>query len=1233
MSTASDGDEESEEEEEEDEEEEEEEEEESEEEEDEDEEGLPHEDEDGGRGHRPGKGWRRGQRGGWMRRRSTDVFLDRPAAAAEDWSQSESSSEGASATMPPPKSRGRGGKARRTLSSAASIRASNRRRIRGRFAPNPHQGYEYEEAAPKHFRGGWRRQRAKRQLSEDENSTPSELDSKLAASKRRRTKEEEEEGSSEEKMPTPQARRGMRAKGFAREEPPTPPTTLYKACWRVGCEKADRTLLLTRPFLVHTCKTHALRVERRLMDMLVEGKIQLEEGRGAKDRVCGICGGLYGCATADHVHCSNKNCAFVFCRTCVEAMAKHATAELAYDVPPFEKLHAQEGRWVCWVCRSVEETGKARNRPIYLRTLSSGARRISTPPVEEYEEPLPPEGFVAPGNVHKAHPAGPAASAPPAARSASPTGRRLSSRQVKLKLKTADPSPAPGDSGLQPSKHADRRRRGVTPVEEEEETAIKTFCEALLEIVSIYSELPSLTLEQRQAIPRFFDVARRLAQLETLDEWLGPELRSAAAKLLQSKDAIKTAIDSPATAIPAAKDPFASSQNLRKILAKIINAARERISTAKTLSDDAAAELKLVSNELAAAKQELEGSMARLSAKSPAPPMGDQERSMLAEERQMVDALKTTKRRLAQAVDARLDLEERISDLKQTHEDQISKTRTRESAARRMLQSVKEEISMLQALRGFVTDFLDVQRAHLNEVVALNDMALQRRAGGGGGGVIGNTTTAPEVPIQGMIPRCKTIALFHRLTMNHHVPEGHLDQPARLEQVTSVIKTLWEKHVLDVFEEPSEADATIIGAVHAAPYIRELVETAPRLPSDPPRPLIFGGAMKQEGVAPDTFVSLESLKAATLAAGAVCEAVDRVSRAGGPWRTAFCAVRPPGHLVGRNGPAFGAASQGFGLLNNVAIGAAHAMFRVRFERIAIVDLDAVHGAGTEEILSGSQSFLFCTVHANEREAQIPPAENIVDVPVRRGATGAEWLDAINKRVVPSLDRFRPQLILLSMGFNGHADDPMQLMQLAPHDYFSATEAIVRVAEKHCSGRLVSVLEGGYQCTAALSECAHQHLLALIGDSVPQIGAAPVTPPLVIQPRTAITPSFPLPAGVRQSAAPSFPIPGSSVAPSSAAPAPASAPISASTPTASGFPGAWRGQVPVIATAGPAMPPPISPATAAALRMPSFSPSFSLPGAKPQPSPVVPAPPPSQQQEQQQQQQQPSNRGSLNFLLS
>eukprot|EP01105_Mastigella_eilhardi_P016546 TRINITY_DN3786_c0_g1_i1.p1 TRINITY_DN3786_c0_g1~~TRINITY_DN3786_c0_g1_i1.p1 ORF type:complete len:456 (-),score=100.76 TRINITY_DN3786_c0_g1_i1:107-1474(-) len=239
----------------------------------------------------------------------------------------------------------------------------------------------------------------------------------------------------------------------------------------------------------------------------------------------------------------------------------------------------------------------------------------------------------------------------------------------------------------------------------------------------------------------------------------------------------------------------------------------------------------------------------------------------------------------------------------------------------------------------------------------------------------------------------------------------------------------------------------------------------------------------------DTFCSFGSLKAAYHAAGAVCDAVDAVSK--GHYRNAFCAIRPPGHHAGRTGQTADAPSQGFCLINNVAIGAFFAHAAAGFDKVAVFDFDVHHGNGTQDILASNEHFLFISIHVFDEKKYFFPGtgtvadnqDNVLNVPLKRHSGSNTYQQAFNEKVIPKLEQFRPQLIMLSAGFDGHKDDPTKGLRLSAKDFFYITTKIMEVADRCCDGRIVSVLEGGYDVCArtnALQDSVRAHLAALIG---------------------------------------------------------------------------------------------------------------------------------------------------------
>ncbi|MGH8161601.1 MAG: histone deacetylase family protein [Gammaproteobacteria bacterium] len=209
---------------------------------------------------------------------------------------------------------------------------------------------------------------------------------------------------------------------------------------------------------------------------------------------------------------------------------------------------------------------------------------------------------------------------------------------------------------------------------------------------------------------------------------------------------------------------------------------------------------------------------------------------------------------------------------------------------------------------------------------------------------------------------------------------------------------------------------------------------------------------------PDTFLSLGSREAAYRAAGAVEYAVEQVLA--GTAKRAFCAVRPPGHHAEPD------KAMGFCLFNNVAVGVAAALAG-GIGRVAIVDFDVHHGNGTEAIFSGNKRVLYCSLfqHPLYPDSGLTPPANGVFVPLPAGTDGAHYSAAFSEQVVPALDKFRPELIFISAGFDAHAGDPLASLALEDEDYAWLTDRIAEAAEQSPQGRIISVLEGGYNLTA------------------------------------------------------------------------------------------------------------------------------------------------------------------------
>jgi acetoin utilization deacetylase AcuC-like enzyme len=275
----------------------------------------------------------------------------------------------------------------------------------------------------------------------------------------------------------------------------------------------------------------------------------------------------------------------------------------------------------------------------------------------------------------------------------------------------------------------------------------------------------------------------------------------------------------------------------------------------------------------------------------------------------------------------------------------------------------------------------------------------------------------------------------------------------------AVVEALREAFPSATWHEAPRASRSQLQRVHVDALLAQVLETHPdaRIQLDA-----------------DTVLSPASAEAALRAAGAAVAATGAVLQ--GTMRRAFCAVRPPGHHATSD------TAMGFCLFNNIAVAAAHARDAHGLERIAIADFDVHHGNGTQAIFEAEPRVLFLSSH------QLPlyPDSGFVDergvgnihnAPLPPGAGGSEFRAAWQTRLLPAIDAFRPQLLLISAGFDAHWRDPLAQLQLQADDYAWLTRELVALAERHADGRVVSMLEGGYDLEA-LRESSVAHVAAL-----------------------------------------------------------------------------------------------------------------------------------------------------------
>lgn len=301
--------------------------------------------------------------------------------------------------------------------------------------------------------------------------------------------------------------------------------------------------------------------------------------------------------------------------------------------------------------------------------------------------------------------------------------------------------------------------------------------------------------------------------------------------------------------------------------------------------------------------------------------------------------------------------------------------------------------------------------------------------------------------------------ISHPDCLLHDAGEGHPEQAARLRTIHDQLISSGMEFVLRQFDAPL-AETAELERAHDPAYVRQLFALAPQ-----------AGMVPLDG---DTIMTPHTLTAARRAAGAAILGVDLVMSR--DFRVAFCAVRPPGHH------AEFARAMGFCYFNNVAVGAAHALAKYGLERIAIVDFDLHHGNGTEDIFRLEPRVLFCSSfqHPFYPFSDTGGNDHIIKTPLAAGTDGEGFRQRVEAEWLPALEQFRPQLLMISAGFDGHAEDDLGHLRLREADYRWISTALKGVADRHAEGRIVSTLEGGY-ALAALGRSVVAHLDALLGN--------------------------------------------------------------------------------------------------------------------------------------------------------
>ncbi len=303
--------------------------------------------------------------------------------------------------------------------------------------------------------------------------------------------------------------------------------------------------------------------------------------------------------------------------------------------------------------------------------------------------------------------------------------------------------------------------------------------------------------------------------------------------------------------------------------------------------------------------------------------------------------------------------------------------------------------------------------------------------------------------------------ISHSHCQLHDMGTGHPEQPARLTAINDRLIASGLDMALRQHNAVPASREQILRA-HDAAYVDSVFAASPE-----------AGLVALDG---DTSMNPHSLEAALLAAGAAVQGVDMLMA--GEADQVFCGVRPPGHHAERD------RAMGFCLFNNIAVAAYHALEHHQLDRVAIVDFDVHHGNGTENIVAGDERILFCSTFQHPFypfSGHDCVAANVVNVPLAAGCDSEVFQAAVRRHWLPRLEQFRPQLLLVSAGFDAHQADPLADFRLVDEDFAWVTRRVCEQADSSAQGRVLSSLEGGYDLHA-LARCVEAHLKAMLGEN-------------------------------------------------------------------------------------------------------------------------------------------------------
>ena len=295
--------------------------------------------------------------------------------------------------------------------------------------------------------------------------------------------------------------------------------------------------------------------------------------------------------------------------------------------------------------------------------------------------------------------------------------------------------------------------------------------------------------------------------------------------------------------------------------------------------------------------------------------------------------------------------------------------------------------------------------------------------------------------------------------LDHNTGQGH---PERADRVSAIIESLKKfKNKNLIWKKPSTFDRKLLEITHDNNYVNQVEKSFPE------KGLVF-----LDG---DTIVSPGSKQATLDAVGSIITAIDGVQSK--ELQNAFCAVRPPGHHAEKN------KAMGFCIYNNVAVGAQYLLDKYKLNKVAIVDFDVHHGNGTQDIFFDNEKVLYISTHqypfypGTGGDDEKGKYNNIFNIPLPAGTTSEEYLNAY-EFVLKKLKEFKPEFILFSAGFDAHENDPLAQFQLKSKDFYELTKRTLSLAKSCCNGKVVSILEGGYDLNA-LKESVDYHVKSLL----------------------------------------------------------------------------------------------------------------------------------------------------------